>query len=310
MAKRVAVLMGGRSAEREISLASGNEVLNALNSCGFYAFKVEANEQMWEILRKEKPDVVFIALHGRWGEDGTVQGMLEILDIPYSGSGVLASALGMDKAMSKLIFQAAGIETPRFVVVPRESKREKVSLNGFVSDVGFPLVIKPRREGSTIGLSIINNLDEVDKALEKAFAYDDALVEEFVKGKEVTVGILGNEDLLILPTVEITYDSEVYDFTSKYTPGMSTHIIPARIGKAQERKAQKLALDAYKALGCRGFSRVDLIVDKKRAVVLEINTIPGMTNLSLFPDAARAAGIEFPQLVSKIVKLALEKKSS
>lgn len=308
VSKRVAVLMGGRSAEREISLLTGEEIYKALLSSSYQALKIEADEMMWENLKKEKPDAVFIALHGRWGEDGTVQGMLEVLDIPYTGSGVLASALGIDKAISKLIFQAAGIETPRFVLLTREKRRSTKAMKEFISEVGFPLAIKPRREGSTIGLSIVRSQEEVDAALEKAFLYDDALIEEFIEGKEVTVGILGNEDLLALPSLEIDYDSEIYDFESKYTPGMSRHIIPARISKRQEKEIQELALAAHRALGCRGFSRVDLIVGKEKIVVLEVNTIPGMTSLSLFPDAARAAGIEFPQLISRIVELALEKK--
>lgn len=307
--KKVAVLIGGRSAEREISLLTGEEIYRALTQAGYSVFKVEADESMWEVLRNNKPDVVFIALHGRWGEDGTVQGMLELLGLAYTGSGVLASALGINKAMSKRIFRALNLDTPRFVSVKRQHKDKNQVLKQFLKEVGYPVVVKPCREGSTIGLSVIERGEEIVQALEQAFSYDDeAIVEEFAEGKEVTVGILGNDHPRVLPSLEIVYKKKTYDFEAKYTPGMSEHIIPARISKAQGKRAKELALAAHHALGCRGFSRVDFIVGRERIYILEVNTIPGMTSLSLFPDAARAAGIEFPQLVSRIVELALERE--
>lgn len=304
--KTVAVLMGGRSAEREISLLTGQEIFQALGQAGYAAFKVEADESMWEILRAKRPDAVFIALHGRGGEDGTVQGMLELLGLPYTGSGVLASALGMNKTASKIMFQAANLDTPRFVAIGVGSEKE--DLAEFLRETGYPVVVKPCREGSTIGLSVVESEEELPQALKLAATHDDQiLVEEFVEGKEVTVGVLGNDEPTALPTLEISYKNKTYDYEAKYTAGMSEHIIPARIGPEQERKAKEMALAAHRALGCSGFSRVDLIVASDRMCVLEVNTIPGMTRLSLFPDAARAAGIEFPDLVSRIVGLALEK---
>lgn len=305
-AKKVAVLVGGRSTEREVSLLTGQEIYQALGQAGYAAFKVEADESMWETLRKKRPDVVFIALHGRWGEDGTVQGMLELLELPYTGSGVLASALGMNKTVSKTIFQAANIDTPRFTAIGGGS--EKGSLAKFLKETGYPVVVKPCREGSTIGLSIVESEEGLPQALKLAGTYDDQiLVEEFVEGKEVTIGVLGNDRPAALPSLEVYYKNRAYDYEAKYTAGMSEHIIPARIGPEQEKRAKEIALAAHEALGCRGFSRVDLIVASDRICVLEVNTIPGMTRLSLFPDAARAAGIEFPELVSRIVELALEK---
>jgi D-alanine-D-alanine ligase len=305
-AKRVAVLVGGRSAEREISLLTGEEIYQALTQAGYSAFKVEADDSVWESLKENKPDVVFIALHGRWGEDGTVQGMLELLGLPYTGSGVLASALGINKAVSKTIFQTANLDTPRFVVV--RGARESENLGRFLEEKGYPVVVKPCREGSTIGLSVVEGKEGLAEALRLAAAYDNQIVvEEFVEGKEVTIGILGNDQLIAFPSLEICYRSKTYDYETKYTPGMSEHIIPARISQEQEKRAKEMALAVHQALGCRGFSRVDLIVAKDRICVLEVNTIPGMTSLSLFPDAARAAGIKFPELVSRIVELALEK---
>ncbi|MEW6189001.1 MAG: D-alanine--D-alanine ligase [Actinomycetota bacterium] len=308
---KVAVLMGGRSAEREISIMTGEEIYKALVQKGYPAVKVYLDENVVENLKREKVDVVFIALHGRYGEDGTVQGMLEILGLPYTGSGVLASALGINKIMAKRIFKASSVNTADFCTISQEeykkdptSVREKV-----IEEIGFPMVIKPAREGSTIGLSVVQKSDQLDAALQDAFEYDEQLlVEKFIEGTEVTVGILGDKDPEALPTLEIVSKKGIYDYQAKYTPGMSEHIIPARIPSEHRRAVQEMAIKAHKALGCRGFSRVDAIVTREGIpYILEVNTIPGMTSLSLFPDAARVAGIAFPDLVSRIVEMALEK---
>jgi D-alanine-D-alanine ligase len=309
--KKVAVLMGGRSAEREISLKTGSQVCEALSRQGYSAAKIDVDENVWENLKKAQPDVVFIALHGRLGEDGTIQGMLELLGIPYTGSGVLASALGIDKIMSKRIFKAEGISTPEFTTLSKDdfnSNDLPETVRKLAESPGFPMVVKPCREGSTIGLSVITKEEDVEGALREAFRYDDELlIEQFINGREVTVGILGNRDPIALPTLEVISKKELYDFEAKYTPGMSEHIIPARFPEEQRKNMQKLALCAHQALNCRGFSRVDLIVTPDGfSYVLEVNTIPGMTGVSLYPDAARAAGIEFADLVSRLVELALE----
>ncbi|HEY3375528.1 MAG TPA: D-alanine--D-alanine ligase [Candidatus Aquicultor sp.] len=308
MSKKVAVLMGGRSAEREISLLTGEQIYNALILKGYDTVKVELNERVGQTLLALKPAVVFIALHGRFGEDGTVQGMLEILDLPYTGSGVLASAIGINKAISKRIFESAGITTPRFSVISKQAYSLSTDmLTEAMREVGLPVVVKPVCEGSTIGMSIVDNEGELAGAIETAFLYDDEVVlEQFVTGTEITVGILGNEPQA-LPTLEVETTTGFYDYKTKYTAGLSKHIIPARIPEEQQQQAQEMAIKAHNAIGCRGFSRVDIIVGGDGTpYVLEINTIPGMTNLSLFPDAARAGGYEFPELVSYIVELALD----
>lgn len=309
-ARKVAVLMGGLSSEREISLKTGSQIIKALQRKGYDAVGIDAAEDLVERLKAEDPDVCFVALHGRFGEDGTVQGLLELLGYAYTGSGVLASALGMDKIASKKIFKADGIPTPDFTIArgdefaadPRGIE-ERILL-----EVGLPLVVKPSREGSTIGMTIVRTAPQLGKALKCAFQFDEsALAERFISGTEVTVGILGNDKLQALPTMEITTKTGFYDYKAKYTKGLSQHIIPARIPEEQRQHAQELAIKAHRAIGCCGFSRVDLIVDKRgKPYVLEVNTIPGMTELSLFPEAARAAGIEFDDLVERIVEMALE----
>ncbi|MBE0448635.1 MAG: D-alanine--D-alanine ligase [Actinobacteria bacterium] len=310
MKKRVVVLMGGRSAEREISLLTGEQVYHALIQREYEAVKIDFDERVIQKLMAVNPDVVFIALHGRFGEDGTVQGLLEALSLPYTGSGVMASALGINKAMSKRIFQAVGIDTPLYAVVLACDYNEHSDRihEDVIASIDTPLVVKPACEGSTIGMSMVKEARELTAAFETAFSYDAVVVvERFIEGVELTVGVLGNEPIA-LPTLEIITKTEFYDYNTKYTKGLSEHIIPARLPEDQRLKAQKIAVQAHKSLGCRGFSRVDMIVDAWGQVyVLEVNTIPGMTALSLFPDAARAAGYDFPDLVAYIVELALEK---
>ncbi len=303
---RVALLVGGRSAEREVSLNSGRQVAEALSQAGYPVVPIDTGDDDFiSHLAEEKPDVVFICLHGRFGEDGTVQGLCELLGLPYVGSGVLASALAMDKVMSKHIFEQAGISSPAYVALRRG---EPVDYQAITAALGPKTVVKPANEGSSVGMSIVHSPDELPAAVEKAFGYDRlVLVEQFVAGAEVTVGVLGNDTPEALPTLEIVPEHEFYDYESKYVPGMSRHIIPARISEAAREECQRLSVAAHTALGCRGMSRSDTIVTEDgRVYLLETNTIPGMTPTSLLPDAARAAGIEFPELCHRLVSYALE----
>ncbi len=303
---RVAVLMGGRSAEREVSLNTGAQVAAALATAGHEVVTIDSGiEGFIGELECAHPDAVFICLHGRFGEDGTVQGLLELLGLPYVGSGVLASALAMDKVMSKHFFAQEGIPTPAYVHVRRG---EPVDPDEVTQLLGEKTVVKPANEGSAIGVTIAHVPGELPAALEEAFRFDDSvLIEEFVSGVEVTVGVIGNDDLVALPTLEIVPEHEFYDYESKYVPGMSRHIIPARVSTEAREECARLSLLAHRALGCRGMSRSDTIVTGDgRVELLEVNTIPGMTSTSLLPDAAAAAGIEFPELCDRLVRLALE----
>jgi D-alanine-D-alanine ligase len=298
--------MGGRSAEREVSLNTGEQVAGALSSLGHAVETIDTGDPGFIVsLQHGAFDAAFICLHGRYGEDGTVQGLLELLDIPYVGSGVLASALAMDKVMSKHFFLLAEIPTPEYVVLHAD---EPYDLEGIVRAVGPKSVVKPANEGSAIGVSIVHEPAELPAAIEAAFAYDThVLIERFIPGVEVTVGVLGNRELVALPTLEIVPEHEFYDYESKYVPGMSRHIIPARVSDQIAQECQRVSVEAHRVLGCRGLSRADTIVSEDGTVyLLEVNTIPGMTSTSLLPDAARAAGIEFPQLCEHLVELALE----
>lgn len=294
--KKIGVLYGGMSAEREISIVSGKAVLKALRDSGINAAGIDVGRDAAFQIRKNKIDFAYIALHGPWGEDGTIQGMLEIMGVPYSGSGVLANAAAMNKIFSKRIFLAEGLPTPRWQVVRKNNK--------FNLELEFPVVVKPSTQGSAIGVSIVNEKKDMAKALNAAFKYDlEILIEEYIKGTEITVGVLGNK---VLPAIEIVPANKFYDFESKYKPGKSKHIIPPRLSSSVVRNAQELALRAFRALCCKAVSRVDIIVSEKNIPqILEINTIPGMTETSLLPDAARASGINFSELVFKIIEYSI-----
>jgi D-alanine-D-alanine ligase len=295
--KRIGVLMGGLSQERDISLKTGKAIAKALTAKGYRAQPIDVTHRIAETLSKEKIDCAFLALHGRFGEDGTIQGMLELMRIPYTGSGVLASALALHKVMTKRIFHYEKIPTPLFDVLHRQQIKR-----GPQREISLPLpvVVKPAREGSTIGISIVTKEKQLIPALKKASQYDEEiLVEEFVKGREITVGIL--EDLP-LPIVEIAPKSGFYDFHSKYTKGETQYIIPARIPREKYLTAQDLSLRAFRALGCSGVARIDLILDERdNPFVIEVNTLPGMTETSLLPKAANFAGIAFEELVERIL---------
>lgn len=303
---RIVVIMGGRSSEREISLQSGANAARALTETGHHVVTMDLGEDLWDALRKENPDLVFIALHGKLGEDGTLQGMLELMGIPYTGSGVLASSLAMHKAMAKKVFKSYGLPTPRWLEVHSDRNLKTLRLD----DAGFslPVVVKPDAGGSTIGVTIVRNEEELVPALEKALQEDSlAIIEEFIPGKEVTVGVIGLTTPKPLPVIEIIPKGSFYDFGSKYQPGMSEHILPAPLDRKVYRRAQKTGLLAHLSLGCRGFSRTDLrVAPDGTPYVLEVNTLPGLTETSLLPEAARAIGISFHQLLNSMLLWALE----
>ena len=357
---RVGVLLGGASAEREISLASGrmiaqylprdryevipfdslalmagNPALSAdlaqkaqalLAHAGGHeeladrdrelpaAFQQEiqsaaaaaapATDALQIVEGKRRIDVAFIALHGPYGEDGTLQGMLEIVGIPYVGSGVLASALAMDKAMAAKMLAANGIPIAQAVVIEREELDDETMRRAAALT---PTFVKPSRQGSSLGMSLVCRSDELRPALERAFEYDSrVLVEERLDGREITVGVIGNRRLTALPVVEIVSSREFFDYRAKYDPALSEEICPAELAPDVVQAVQDLALRAHRALDCRGYSRVDMILTADRgAVVLEVNTLPGMTINSLFPKAAAAAGIPFGELLDRLVRLAL-----
>jgi D-alanine-D-alanine ligase len=268
---------------------------------------VDLDRDTWDLLRDGGFDCIFNALHGRLGEDGTVQGMLELLGLPYTGSGVLASALCMDKARAGRILAAIGLHVPEFEELEVKQGVAADVVESLVSRFGVPLVVKPVREGSTIGLTIAKDADAVASGLLLAARYDRrVLVQRFAAGTEITVGVLATPDLQVLPTLEIVSENPVYDYDAKYTAGRSHHIIPARIPEAAREAAAAAAASAFTELGCSGMARVDMIVDAAGTPwVLEVNTVPGLTELSLLPDAARAAGVPFDELCTRLVEHAI-----
>lgn len=297
--KKIGVLMGGLSAEREVSLKSGTAVHQALQARGYHSVAIDAGRDLAAVLVQEKVEAAFIALHGRYGEDGCVQGLLELMQIPYTGSGVLASALAMHKLYSKQTFTSAGILTAPF----HHFRRGQQVRPGDLA-FGLPLVVKPVQEGSSVGVSIVREEGQLDAALADAFRHDsEILVEQYIKGQEVQVGILDDRPI---GAIEIVPKNEFYDFEAKYTDGMAEHIFPARLEPVLYEKAQQIGLAAHQALGCSGYSRVDLLVTGTGdCYVLEVNTLPGMTALSLLPEiAAKGAGLPFQALVERIIESA------
>ena len=291
-AKKIGVLMGGLSAEREVSLKSGAAVLDALHARGYRAVGIDVGRDLPERLGAEGVEVAFIALHGRFGEDGSVQGLLEMMGIPYTGSGVLASALAMNKVYSKVVFRSAGLTIAPYQVL---RQKEKLALS-----FALPVVVKPSQEGSSVGVSIVRELGAMDAALAEAFSYDsEILVERFIDGREVQVGILDGQ---ALGAIEIVPKGEFYDFEAKYTPGMADHILPARLPADIYAEVLRAGELAHATLGCTSYSRVDfLVTEAGESYILEVNTLPGMTDLSLLPEIARGAGIEFPELIERIL---------
>jgi D-alanine-D-alanine ligase len=301
--KKIGVLMGGLSSEREVSLASGNAILEALKGKGYDAVAVDVGRDVGEQLRKSGVEVAFNGLHGKFGEDGAIQGLLEILGIPATGSGILASAMGMNKIISKTVFKAYGLHVGPFMVV---SVGDKEPLTTAQMELGFPLVVKPSSEGSSVGVSMVNTGDELAPAVKLAFSYDrEVLIEKYIRGMEVQVGVLGER---ALGAIEIVPKDVFYSYKAKYEQGMSEHFFPARVPEAIYKRTLDAGLAAHRALGCRGYSRVDFIIDAAGdPYILEVNTLPGMTATSLLPDIARGVGMSFPDLVEEILRLALQK---
>ena len=293
---KVAVLLGGKSAEREVSLKSGTMVLNALKSRGVDAHAFDPAERGLEELAKQRFERAFIALHGRFGEDGTVQGVLEWLGIPYTGSGVLASALAMDKLRTKRIWQAEKLPTPPYALLERDS-----DLRAVAKRLGVPLMVKPASEGSSIGMSKVKSVAALDEAYALAANYDRVVIaEKFVEGTELTVGILGER---VLPIIKLETPREFYDYQAKYVADDTRYIIPSGLPAKREKDVQALCLKAFRTLGCAGWGRVDLMLDRRgRPQLLEVNTSPGMTDHSLVPMAARAVGVSYEDLCLEILK--------
>ena len=289
--------MGGLSAEREVSLNSGNAILAALSERGYSTVAVDVDLDVSERLKQEKVDIAFIALHGRYGEDGTIQGLLEMIRIPYTGSGVLASALGMDKIYSRKVFAQNGLPVLPYAVV---NCNDADNFSADSLTFGLPVVVKPSREGSSIGITIVKQAGDLKPALETAWEYDDdAIIEEYMKGREIQVGILNDETL---DAIEIVPKREFYDYIAKYTDGQAEHLMPAPISKERSDEVKELALKAHKAIGCEGGTRVDfLFSEEKGFFLLEVNTLPGMTELSLLPEIAGYCGITFPELIERIL---------
>ena len=304
---KVAVLFGGTSAEREISLMSGNGVLAALRSQGVDAHAFDPAERELIQLKREGFTRCFIALHGRHGEDGSLQGALELLGIPYTGSGVLASAIAMDKVMTKRVWIAEGLPTPRYVwLAPENRGREKVRT--VPDDIGLPLIVKPPREGSSIGITKVAGYSDMQGAVELAAQYDaDVLCEEFIEGEEVTCPVLGTgEHARALPVVKIVAPEGAYDYQNKYFTDVVDYRVPSGLPVAEEEEIQRIVMQAYRTLGCRGWGRADLMIraSDRKPFLLEMNTSPGMTSHSLVPKSAAAAGLSYEALCVQILATA------
>jgi D-alanine-D-alanine ligase len=341
--KRVVVLMGGKSPEHEVSLVTGREVVRHLDKRKYQILPVVISQdgERWQLQSPQQillhspagveeinhqkkieggkallpkgeslplklgreVDLVFLAMHGPYGEDGTIQGMLELAGIPYTGAGILASGLGMNKMMFKKVMKQEGIPIPDYLVFRKEDSISKI-----LKKFKLPLVVKPGDQGSSVGVSLVHNKKELGPALKMAFEYSSKiLIEEYLKGIEVSCGVLGNEDPMALPVIEIIPKREFFDYQAKYDETQCDEIVPARISKQLIKRVQDLAIQVFEAIECQGFGRVDMIIAEGKPYVLEINTIPGLTPVSLFPKEAAAAGITYSQLLDRIIELALEK---
>ncbi|MBX9486616.1 D-alanine--D-alanine ligase [Yersinia enterocolitica] len=305
MAEKVAVLLGGTSAEREVSLLSGEAVLAGLREAGIDVHGIDTKDFPVTQLKEQGFDKVFIALHGRGGEDGTLQGVLEFLQLPYTGSGVMASALTMDKLRTKLVWQASGLPISPYVALNRQQFETLSSeeLAACVAKLGLPLIVKPSHEGSSVGMSKVDQANQLHSALVEAFRHDtDVLIEKWLSGPEFTVAILGND---VLPSIRIQAPGVFYDYEAKYLSDETQYFCPSGLSAELEQQLAALSLQAYQALGCSGWGRVDVMQDSDgRFYLLEVNTSPGMTSHSLVPMAARQHGLSFSQLVARILTLA------
>lgn len=301
--KRIGVLMGGLSAERDVSIRSGLAIYQALQELGYNCTLIDVSKDVVNTLKKEKVRFAFLALHGGTGENGAIQGLLEILGIPYTGSGILASAIAMDKEISKKLFKYHGLPVSEFVTIHKRGRNQKAIDQ---TSIGFalPWVVKPATEGSSIGVSIVKNEEALQSALNKAFSFSErALIERFIDGKEVHIGILGDR---VLGGVEVRPSLEFYNYEAKYTSGLTEYIIPPEIDETVYESVKETALNAYRAIGCSGAGRVDLMIDGVGTpYLLEVNTLPGMTTTSLLPKIARSAGLSFNDLIEEMMRLAL-----
>jgi len=305
MAEKVAVLLGGTSAEREVSLMSGRAVLDGLKEAGIDAHAVDIRDFPVMRLKEEGFDKAFIALHGRGGEDGTLQGVLEFLSIPYTGSSVMASAITMDKLRTKFLWQGCGLPIAPYVAINRREQEAGLTpeTEARIAALGLPVFVKPSCEGSSVGISRVNDVGALQAALDEAFRHDDdVLVEAFLSGPEYTVAVIGDE---ILPSIRIQVRSEFYDYEAKYFSDETEYFCPSGLSAIQEAELSEIVIKAWRALGCSGWGRVDVMMGGDgRFYLLEVNTSPGMTGHSLVPMAAKQAGMSFSQLVARILELA------
>ncbi|HSH91103.1 MAG TPA: D-alanine--D-alanine ligase [Ramlibacter sp.] len=301
---KVAVLMGGHSAEREVSLMSGSGVLKALQSKNIDAHAFDPAERDLSELRRKGFKRCFIALHGRFGEDGTVQGALELLGIPYTGSGVMASSIAIDKVMTKRVWIAEGLPTPKYLLLRRGTYTREI-VRAVPDDLGLPLIVKPAREGSSIGVAKVKGYSEIADAVDQAAALDaDVLCEQFISGDEVTCPVLGSgEEARALPVIRIVAPEGNYDYQNKYFTDDTKYLVPSGLPEAEEKAIQEIVLQAYRVLRCRGWGRLDVMIDAatRKPYLLEINTSPGMTGHSLVPMSARAAGISYEDLCVQLL---------
>jgi len=304
----VALLSGGISSEREVSLNSGNQVFEVLDKEKYDVIRYDPKTDLQRLVADApKIDAALIILHGPYGEDGTVQGLLDLLDIPYQGSGVLGSAAAMNKLISKQLYQQIGLPVPPYIV---KKKGDSTDPDDLVQRLGLPMVIKPVEGGSSVGMSIVRSEPDLKNAVDKALEYDNSvLFEAYIDGIELTGGVLGNDNPQALPLIEIIPDKnhEFFDYEAKYTAGVTQEICPARIDEALTQKAQTFAVMAHETLACMGYSRTDMILKGSDIYVLETNTIPGMTATSLFPQAAAVAGLKFGQLMDRLIVLSLKR---
>ena len=308
---RLALLAGGISSERSVSLNSGSQVFDALDKDKYDILRYDPKTDLQKLVM-DAPDIdaALIILHGPFGEDGTVQGLLDLLDIPYQGAGVLGSAVAMNKLLSKRLYQGADIPTPNYRAF---TDNETIDTPEVIRELGLPLVVKPVCAGSSVGMTIAKREQDLNSAIQEAFAHDDTIVmEAYIKGIELTCGVLGNKGLEPLPVIEIIpgQGHEYFDFNAKYVAGETEEICPARIDPETTRRVQDLALKAHQALFLKGYSRTDMILKEDEIFVLETNTIPGMTATSLYPQSAGAAGYSFSQLLDKLVQLAIEEHNN
>ncbi|MGD8391883.1 MAG: D-alanine--D-alanine ligase [Desulfobacterales bacterium] len=307
----LALLSGGVSSEREVSLNSGDQVYAALDKDKYHIIRYDPKTDLARLV-EDAPgiDAALIILHGPYGEDGTVQGLLELLNIPYQGSGVLGSSIAMNKLAAKYLYENAGLPVPPYIALQKGDPLEPAA---WEKQLGLPLVVKPNEAGSSVGMTIVKSVDAIAAALEKAFAHDaTVLLEGYIDGIELTGGVIGNKELLALPLIEIIPDDqhEFFDYEAKYTAGVTEEICPARIDDQMTTTAQTYAKTAHSALFCKGYSRTDMILRGNQIFVLETNTIPGMTATSLLPQAAQAAGFSFSRLLDELITLSIEDHSS